>query len=151
MYTMIKNVIDAKDYNLTDITNRIEKRCLENKISEEQRDELLSLANQNANAENEKASTNIQIDAIFENLLKLSASIQDLSERLTKLEGGIVTPEEKEEYPKWYKWDGIGVIPWQNGSKCTHNGKNYVSQVNNNIWEPGAPGVYDNIWKVETE
>lgn len=35
------------------------------------------------------------------------------------------------------------------GSKVTHNGVKYISQVDNNFWEPGAPGVYENIWKVE--
>lgn len=149
MYNMIKEVIHARGYNLTEMTNRIEKRCIENKISEEERDELLALANQNAMPENEKATLQRQIEAIFENMLEMAAEIKSLKERLSKVEGGeVVSPEElEEEYPKWQKWDGIGAIPWQNGSKCFHNGKNYVSQVNNNIWEPGAPGVYETIWK----
>lgn len=33
------------------------------------------------------------------------------------------------------------------GDRVTHNGKLWESQVNDNNWEPGAPGVYDNIWK----
>lgn len=148
MYNMIKDVIHARGYNLAEMTNRIEKRCIENKISEEERDELLALANQNAMPENEKAPLQRQIDVLFENMLELAAEIKSLKERIAKVEGGeVVPPEEPEEYPKWFKWDGIGAIPWQNGSKCSHNGSNYVSQVNNNIWEPGAPGVYENIWK----
>lgn len=147
MYNMIKEVIHARGYNLAEMTNKIEKRCLENRISEEERDELLALANQNAMPENEKAPLQRQIDVLFENLLEMAAEIKDLKERLLKVEGGEVVPEEKEEYPKWQKWDGIGPIPYQTGSKCAHNGSNYVSQVNNNIWEPGAPGVYENIWK----
>lgn len=148
MYNMIKEVIHAGGYNLAEMTKRIEKRCLENKISEEERDELLALANQNALPDNEKAPLQRQIEVIFENLLEMVAEIKGLKERLSKVEGGeVVSPEEKEEYPKWQKWDGIGLIPYQTGSKCSHNGKNYVSQVNNNIWEPGALGVYETIWK----
>lgn len=152
MYNMIKDVIHARGYSLAEMTAKIEKRCMENKISEEERDELLALANQNALPENEKAPLQRQIDALFENMMEIVAEIKDLKARIANTEGETVVPEEKEEYPQWYQWEGIGPIPWQKESKCSHNGKNYVSPVNNNIWEPGAPGVYENIWKeVESE
>lgn len=31
-----------------------------------------------------------------------------------------------------------------------HGGKTWISMVDNNVWEPGAAGVYDNIWKEVT-
>ena len=31
--------------------------------------------------------------------------------------------------------------------QVTHNGKTWVSVVDNNVWEPGAAGVFDSIWK----
>lgn len=46
-----------------------------------------------------------------------------------------------------------GVIPaWVQGSyakdvQVTHGGKTWISMVDNNVWEPGAAGVYQNIWK----
>ena len=46
-----------------------------------------------------------------------------------------------------------GEVPdWSPGSwakdvKVKHNGKTWLSMVPNNTWEPGAAGVYDNIWK----
>ena len=36
---------------------------------------------------------------------------------------------------------------WDKGIKVRHKGKLWVSGVENNTWEPGSPGVYDNIWK----
>lgn len=36
---------------------------------------------------------------------------------------------------------------WAKGVKVKHKGKIWLSMVDNNTWEPGAPGVYDNIWK----
>lgn len=63
--------------------------------------------------------------------------------------GGTETAPDAEEWPAWYAWDGVGAIPWQNGSQCTHNGTRYISRVDNNHWEPGAPGVYDNIWEAQ--
>lgn len=151
MYKMIKDVLEAKGYNLAEITNKIEKRCLENKITEAERDELLILANQNASADNEKASTDNQFKAIFKNLEEMATRIKSLEAEIAKLKGEEVTPEETEEYPEWEKWDGIGTIPYQTDSKVTHNGVKYISQVDNNIWEPGVPGVYENIWKIVEE
>ena len=46
-----------------------------------------------------------------------------------------------------------GEIPdWAPGSwakdvKVKHNGKTWLSMVNNNTWKPGSAGVYENIWK----
>ena len=44
------------------------------------------------------------------------------------------------------------ILDWTPGSwdkdiKVKHNGKTWLSKVPNNTWEPGAPGVYENIWK----
>ncbi len=36
---------------------------------------------------------------------------------------------------------------WAKGIKVKHNGKIWLSMVDNNTWEPGAAGVYENIWK----
>lgn len=151
MYKIIKDVLEAKNYNLSDITGKIEKRCFEGKITEAERDELITLANQNAKAENEKASTDNQLKAIFENLEEMALEIKALKTEVAMLKGEEVTPEETEEYPVWERWNGIDKIPYQTGSKCTHNGVKYISQVNDNFWEPGALGVYENIWKVVEE
>ena len=49
-----------------------------------------------------------------------------------------------------------GEIPdWSPGSwdkdiKVKHKGKIWLSMVDNNTWEPGAAGVYDNVWKEVT-
>lgn len=46
-----------------------------------------------------------------------------------------------------------GDIPdWSPGSwakdvKVKHKGKTWLSMVDNNTWEPGSVGVYENIWK----
>ena len=150
LYGIIKQVIESKDFKLSEITGRIEKRCFEGRISEEERDELLAMANQNASADKEKAAMQNQIDALFGIVRELALEIKALKDGTG--EAPEETPEETEEYPQWERWNGIDKIPYQTDSKCTHNGVKYISMVDNNIWEPGAPGVYDNIWKkVETE
>lgn len=57
-------------------------------------------------------------------------------------------------------WNAITVageiLPWVSGTlyskdtQVSHNSKVWVSMVDNNSYEPGAAGVYDNIWKEVT-
>lgn len=39
----------------------------------------------------------------------------------------------------WEEWEPGS---YAKGTKRTHNGKKWISNVDNNIWEPGATGVY---------
>jgi hypothetical protein len=153
MYKIYKRVLESKAFNLSDITEKIEQRCAEGALTDAEREELITLANQNADASMSEAPVKEQIKALFENHGEIGQAIIDLIGRVEKLEGKQLeeTPEEPEEYPEWQKWNGIGLIPYKTGSKVTHNGVKYISQVDNNIWEPGAPGVYENIWKVVEE
>lgn len=146
MYQIIHDVITSKRYELNDILTKIDTIWLQGDIDDAQKDELVELAQENADSENSYAPLQDQINDLYNQLKAMGA-------RIDALETG-ETPEptpEPEEWPEWYRWLGIGPNPWKNGSKCTHNGKKWVSQVDNNIWEPGRRGVYDNIWKEYTE
>ena len=44
MYEIIKNYINTMTYNLDELTTKIDKFYLEGKLSESERDELISLA-----------------------------------------------------------------------------------------------------------
>ena len=76
---------------------------------------------------------------------ELVARFSGLTDRLTALEQGV--PYVPEEWPEWYRWGGIGDIPWNSGSKCTHEGKHYISRINNNLWEPGLTGLFSLAWE----
>lgn len=52
MYEIIKNVILSKNYKLEDMLNKIDTLWLESKISDEEKTSLISLARDNAVAEN---------------------------------------------------------------------------------------------------
>lgn len=151
MYEIIKNVILSGTYELTSMLKKIDTVWIQGDISDEQRKELIEMTQANANPENSHAPLQEQINALFANDREMSEILNDVIKRINVLEGVEVLPDEPvvEEYPEWYRWDGVGDNPWQLESKCTHNGVNYISMVGNNIWEPGAVGVYDNIWKPE--
>ena len=44
-----------------------------------------------------------------------------------------------EEYPEWVQPTGAHDA-YNIGDKVTHNGKTWVSDVDNNVWEPGVYG-----------
>ena len=41
--------------------------------------------------------------------------------------------------PEWEQPDSTN--PYMKGDKVTHNGKTWVSLIDNNVWEPGATGT----------
>lgn len=48
--------------------------------------------------------------------------------------------------PEWEQPDSTN--PYMQGDKVTHNGKTWVSLVDNNVWEPGVSGT-ENLWVEE--
>lgn len=156
MYEIFKNVINSKEYSLEDILKKIDTKWVQSEITDEQRDELITLAQANANPENSNAPLQKQIEelskkhiALEETVTALSATVQKIKETVES--GGTVVPEPEptpqEEYPAWEPYNGIPPVKYQTGSKVSHNGKKWESMVDNNVWEPGAFGVGDTIWK----
>lgn len=110
---------------------------------------MIQLAQENANPEYGNKPIQDQLNTILERVASLENSISALRTAIESIGGEVQEPGETEEWPEWYAWDGVGKSPWQKFSKCAHNGKRWVSKVNDNIWEPGGLGVHETIWKEE--
>lgn len=156
MYDIIKSVIEEGTFNLSDMLKKIDIYYIKSELTDEQKEELVQLAQQKAKPENSYAPMQDQINQLFKLIEDLTSTVNAnakgmsaIKDAVEKIGGTVQTPTEEpeEEYPEWVKWDGVGTIPWMNGSKCNHNGDKWISHVDNNIWEPGATGVYDNIWE----
>lgn len=156
MYEIFKNVINSKEYSLEDVLKKIDTKWVQSELTDEQRDELIALAQANANPENSNAPLQKQIEEIAKQVIALQETIANLSATVQKIKetvesGGTIVPEPEptpqEEYPAWEPYNGIPPVKYQTGSKCTHNGKKWESMVDNNVWEPGAFGVDSNIWR----
>lgn len=152
MYNVVKLVIESRNYELKDMLTKIDTFWTQGIINIEERMELIDLAQKNANPDNSYAPLQQQINVLFDSVSELNQKVLSLSNRIQTLEGNEADPvPEPDEYPVWEAWNGIGPNPWQNGSKCSHNEMRWVSQVDNNIWEPGAEGVHETIWMEVTE
>ena len=156
MYEIFKNVINSKEYSLENILKKIDTKWVQSELTDEQRDELIALAQANADPENSNAPLQKQIEEIAKQVIALQETIANLSATVQKIKetvesGGTVVPEPEptpqEEYPAWEPYNGIPPVKYQVGSKVSHNGKKWESVVANNVWEPGAFGVGTEIWR----
>ena len=143
MYNIIKNVINGKAYELTTMLTKIKTLWIENDITDEQKEELVELARENAKAENSYAPLQNQIDALFANVKELAQEIATLKN------GGTLPEEEVEEYPAYVQPTGAHDA-YNTGDKMTYtDGEKYICQMDGCVW---GPDVYPDGWKlVETE
>ncbi len=133
MYELIKNVILEKNYKLEDMLKKIDVLWLESKLSDEEKTSLISLARENAVAENSYASN----EKIFE----------EVFERLEKLEKVVFKDEESEEYPE-YKQPLGSHDAYKIGDKITYKEKKYICVLNGCIW---TPDDYPSAWELVEE
>ena len=126
IYEIIKSTIENKNYDLTGILEKIEKRCFEGQLTEEQRDELQALARDNADAKN-------GID-VFAKLQELESRIKVIEEQKAD--------EPTEEYPEYVsgKW-------CYNGDKFSFKGKNYECIAPVGVVCVWNPEEYPAYWK----
>lgn len=110
MYEIVRNVITSKRYALDDMLKKIDTLWVQNDITEEQRKELVALAQANADPEQSNAPLQKQIEelakqqsALKETVTSLNATVQKIKETVES--GGTVVPEPEpepqEEYPAW--------------------------------------------------
>lgn len=127
IYGIIKSVIESKNYELTDILAKIDKRCLENQITEEQRDELVAMARENADVTK-------SVDVM--------AKLQELDMRIKTIE------EKKADEPTDEVIEPFVLGKWYyNGDKCSENGKNFICTAPEGkvcVWSPSEYAPY---WK----
>lgn len=140
MYKTAKSVIESRNYDLKDIVGKIDKRCLEGSITEEERDELIAMARENAKPENSYAPWQEQIE-------KLASEVKVLKAEVDALKNGGTAGEPAEEYPEYVQPTG-GHDAYKVGDKVTFNGKKYECLMNGCVW---SPKDYPQGWREVTE
>lgn len=129
MFKLFKNVIENSDFDLRDILKKIEECYIKSDISEEEKTSLEELAREKAKPENSYSS--------------LQEQINELAERISKLEEENSSEEVAEEYPE-YKQPTGSHDAYKVGDKVTFNGKKYVCKLDNCVW---SPQEYPTAWQ----
>ena len=134
MYNIIKTVITSGSFELTDILRKIDTVWFEGKITDEEKAELVEMAQGKANPQHS---------------MDLVAKVVDLEKRVKILEEQKSSEteegtEEKVEYPphvagKWY----------YNGDKCSENGKNFTCTAPVGQVCTWSPSEYPPYWQLE--
>lgn len=139
MYEIVKNVINAKNYELTDILTKIDTLWAQGSLTEEQRTELTALARQNADPAASYAPLQEQIDALADRLDALIARVSALEQ------SGSDEPEQPaEEWPEYVQPTGAHDA-YHNGDKITWNGQHYTCIAPEGtacVWDPDAYPAY---------
>ena len=148
MYEIVKNVINAKNYELTDILTKIGTLWVQGSLTEEQRTELISLARQSADPAASYAPLQEQIDALADRLDTLTTRVSALEQ---SGETGEEEPEQPtEEWPEYVQPTGAHDA-YHNGDKVTWNGQHYTCIAPEGtacVWDPDTYPAY---WQLVEE
>ena len=146
MYEIIKTVINSGRFELTDILKKIDTLWVQGDLTEEEKTELVALAQEKAKPENSFAPLQEQIDklasvqdTLIEAVNKQASYIQAIIDKLQENDIGIDEPTEEptEEYPL-YKQPTGAHDAYYNGDKMTYtDGFKYVC-----IAPEGTPCVW---------
>ena len=128
MYNSVLIVIQSGEYNLSDLTKKIDTLWLKSYLTDDERESLTKLAIEKANPD---------------------AGLPSFSDRmaaLEKLEGNLSSGGDSgsSDWPEWVQPTGAHDA-YAKGSQVTHNGERYVSQIDANVWEPGVFGS-ESLW-----
>lgn len=132
MYNSVLIVIQSGEYNLSDLTKKIDTLWLKSYLTDDERESLTKLAIEKANP-----------DA---GLPSFSERMAALEKRVSKLEGNLSSGGDSgsSDWPEWVQPTGAHNA-YAKGSQVTHNGEKYVSKIDANVWEPGVLGS-ESLW-----
>mgnify|MGYP003296765367 CR=1 FL=1 len=135
MYNIIKTVIETGKFELTDIIRKIDTVWFEGKITDEEKAELVEMAQGKANPQHS---------------LDLIKKVADLEKRVKTLESKNVTSDTEDEEVTEETYEPFVEGKWYyNGDKCSEDGKNYTCTAPDGtpcVWSPSA---YPPYWKLD--
>ena len=113
-------------------------------MSDEEKTSLISLARENAVAENSYKPLQEQLNNLYKAFDNFKAEV---NARLDTLEGKGDIEEPVEEYPPFVKFNGAHNC-YNEGDKITYNEKKYICKINGCVW---SPDEYPAAWQEVVE
>lgn len=142
VYAGFYELIGERRYDLEDVLHRIDVMYAAGRLTDGEREELYSLARENAKAQYDYAA---EIESLW-------VAVRDIRDRLTALEGeSTEEPEEPtDEWPE-FKQPAGAHDAYYTGDKITYNGKHYVCIMPENVACTYSPDVYPAGWQEVTD
>lgn len=160
MYDIIKQVIENGNYELSSMLKKIDTMWIQDSITEEQKNELIQLAQEKAKPENSYAPLQEQIEEAFKQIATLTETVNAnaqgivaLNEAVEKL-GGTVTepePEPEEEYPAWKQPTGAHDAYYKDDKMTFTDGNKYICIAPDGVACVWSPEEYATYWQLVEE
>ena len=131
MKSIFENVIKQGGYSLTGLLEKIDKYHIEGKLTDEERDELYTMARQSP-----EAQYNVQREIEL-----LWAAIREIRNSSNS------NPAPADQWPEYVQPTGAHDA-YQKGAQITFNGKKYRCLMDNCVW---SPSVLPSAWEVVVE
>ena len=140
MKTIIENVILSGRFELSDILKKIDTLWIQGDLTDDEKDMLVKLAQDNATPENSFAPLQDQIDT-------LATQLNLLKERVAAIEAGTPEqPEPEEEYPAYKQPQGVHDA-YYNGDTVTFEGSRYIGIAPDGVACVWSPTVFPAYWE----
>lgn len=139
MYTITKNVIESRNYELSDMLKKLDTLWVQGSITDAEREELIALARQNAEVQQ-------SIDIL--------AKLEELDKRVKTLEDAKADnePENPGEEPTETTYPEYESGKWYYaGDKVTFDGKVYECIAPDGVVCTWSPADYPVYWSEVTE
>lgn len=157
MYTIIKNVIESGRFELNDILTKIDTIWVQGDLTDEQKADLVELAQTKADPINSYAPLQDQIDKLATELASVKTQSQTNADKITAIkakleEQGTEIPdpepsEPEDEYPPYVDPTGAHDAYYY-GDKVTYNGKKYVCTAPQGTACVWNPDTYPACWQL---
>lgn len=144
MKAIVESVIRSGRYALADILKKIDTLWVQGDLTDDDRAELITLAQNNAKPENSYAPLQTQIEQAFAQIKSLQQTVEANAKGVAALKtaveglGGTVTepePTPAEEWPDFTQPTGSHDA-YKAGDKITFNGEHYICKMDGCVWSP---------------
>ena len=137
MKSIIRNVIESRSFELSDILKKLDRLWLEGAVSDEERSELAELARGNADMDKGYAAQEERFRRLEERVKALEDAV--------KADSGQDAPAE--EYPAWVQPTGAHDA-YYTGAKMTFtDGKRYICTAPEGYAVTYGPDVLPGYWQ----
>lgn len=143
-YEDLRAQISSGGFKLQAMLDKLTRLYIEDMLTEDEYDDLMQLARDNANTDKEIEENTDIIKQLMQHVTMSEEKLKDLEARIAKLEDPESEPEEPtvtyEEYDphKWYYKD----------MTCSFNGKNYACIAPEGVVCTWSPEGYPSYWKL---
>lgn len=145
MYEVLKSVISASGYKLTEIQHKIKKLFVLGDLDEAQMDELLAMASNGVSTDAERPETLAMIKSLSDRIAAVEASLKASEGTDDEVGNDDAGDPEQPAHAEWKPWDGISN-DYQKGTIVSHNGELWESMYDGqNVWQPGTAGT-EALW-----